>query len=198
MALTFRNRALITLIRAFDLLLVCGSFLASLAISSDSLTWPSLAEVLVIRIKVANLILFVGYLVLCSTTLSACGLYRSHRLSHSKQRLYEILLAATLITGVLLVLGQIFVLSFATNEFLLLFWVLTFCALTLSHETALGLLYLARVRGKNLRHVIIVGEGPDALALAHRVSRDTSLGYRVLQIIDARGTTDDGYIASDS
>jgi FlaA1/EpsC-like NDP-sugar epimerase len=198
MALNSRNQSLITLIRVFDLLLVCGSFLASLAISAHSLTWPGLAEVLVIRIKVGNLLLFVGYLILCSTTLSACGLYRSHRLSHSKQRLYEILLAVTLVTGALLVLGQFILLSFATNEFLLLFWALTFCALTLSHETALGLLYLARVRGKNLRHVIIIGEGPDALALAHRVSQDASLGYRVLRIIDVRETIEDGYIAGNS
>lgn len=198
MALNFRNQALITLIRVFDLLLVCAAFLASLAISSNSLSWPGLAEVLVIRIKVANLVLFVGYLLLCSTVLAACGLYRSHRLSYSKQRLYEILLAVTLITAALLILRGIFLLSFATNEFLLLFFALTFCAIALSHEAALGLLYLARLRGRNLRHVIIVGEGPDATALAARVSQDASLGYRVLRIIDARGTTEDGYIASDS
>jgi FlaA1/EpsC-like NDP-sugar epimerase len=198
MALNSRKQALITLIRVFDLVLVSASFLASLAISSNSLSWPGLAEVLVIRIKVANLVLFVGYLLLCSTVLAACGLYRSHRLSYSKQRLYEIFLAVTLITGALLILRPIFHLLFATNEFFLLFFALTFCTVALSHETALGLLYLARLRGRNLRNVIVVGEGPDAIALADRVSQDASLGYRVLRIIDARGTPEDGYIAGDS
>jgi FlaA1/EpsC-like NDP-sugar epimerase len=197
MSLYFRNHTSLILTRVCDLVLVCGSFLMSMAISSGSLTWPGLAEVLVIRIKVANLVLFVGYLLLCSTVFAACGLYRSHRLSSSKQRLCEILLAVTLISAALLILRGIFLLIFATNEFLLLFFALTFCAVALSHETALGLLYLARLRGRNLRHVIIVGEGPDATALAARVSQDASLGYRVLQIIDARGTTDDGYIAGD-
>jgi FlaA1/EpsC-like NDP-sugar epimerase len=198
MAIYFRNRAFIMLIRVFDLLLVCGSFLASLAMSSGSLTWPGLAEVLVIRIKVANLVLFVGYLVLCSAVLSACGLYRSHRLSHAKQRLYEIFLAVTFITGAFLVLKPAFSLDFATNKFLVLFWGLTFCGLALSHEAALGLLYLARLRGRNLRNVIIVGEGLDATALAARIGQEVSLGYRVLRILDVKEITEDGYIAGDS
>ena len=179
-------------------MLVCGNFLASLAVSSGSLTWPGLAEVLVIRIKVANFVLFVGYLALCSGVFSACGLYRSHRLSHAKQRLYEIFLAVTFISGALLALKPIFLLTFATNSFLLLFWALNFCTLALSHEIALWLLHLARLHGRNLRHVIIIGEGAHATALADRVSQEGSLGYRVLRIIDARGVTEDGYVAGDS
>jgi FlaA1/EpsC-like NDP-sugar epimerase len=192
-----RNDSLITLIRVSDLVLVCGCFLASLAVSSGSLTWPGLAEVLVMRIKVANLILFMGYLALCSAIFSACGLYRSHRLSRAKQRLYEVFFAVSLITVALLALKGIFLLSFATTEFFLWFWPLTFCTLVLSHETAQELLHRARLRGRNMRNVVIVGEGPDALALVDRVNQDASLGYRVLRIIDARGITEDGYIAGD-
>jgi FlaA1/EpsC-like NDP-sugar epimerase len=197
MSVDFRNDVLIPLIRVADLVLVCGSFLSSLAISSGSLTWPGFAEVLVMRIKVANLILFLGYLALCSAMFSACGLYRSHRLSRVKQRLYEIVLAVTLITGALLALKGLFLLAFATTKFFLWFWPLTLSIVMLSHETALELLHRARLRGRNLRNVIIVGEGPDALALADHVSQDASLGYRILRIIDARGITEDGYIAGD-
>jgi FlaA1/EpsC-like NDP-sugar epimerase len=197
MSVDSRNDVLITLIRVSDLVLVCGSFLASLAISSGSLTWPGLAEVLVMRIKVANLLLFIGYLALCSAIFSACGLYRSHRLSRAKQRLYEIFLAVTLITGTLLALRGLFLLSFATNEFFLWFWPLSFSTVVLCHEIVLKLLHLARLHGRNLRNVIIVGEGPDALALVDRVNQDASLGYRVLRIIDARGITEDGHITGD-
>jgi FlaA1/EpsC-like NDP-sugar epimerase len=197
MPLDFRNHVLIMLIRVSDLVLLCGTFLASLAISSDSLSWPGLAEVLVIRIKVANFVLFMGYLALCSAIFLACGLYRSHRLSHAPQRLYEIFLAVTFISGALLALKPIFSLEFATNSFLSLFWALNFCGLALTHEPALWLLHLARLRGRNLRNVIIVGEGRDATALAERMSQEGSLGYRVLRIIDARGIAEDGYVAGD-
>jgi FlaA1/EpsC-like NDP-sugar epimerase len=198
MPLAFRIKVLKMLVRAFDLVLVCSNFLVSLAVTDGSLTWPGLAEVLVLRIKVANFIIFVGYLVLCSGVFSACGLYRSHRLSHTKQRLYEIFLAVTFISAALLVLKPIFLLTFATNSFLLLFWAQNFCTLGLSHEIALWLLYLARLHGRNLRHVIIIGEGAQATALADRVIQEGSLGYRVLRIIDARGVTEDGYVAGDS
>jgi FlaA1/EpsC-like NDP-sugar epimerase len=197
MPLDFRNHVLIMLIRVSDLVLVCGTFLASLAISSDSLSWPGLAEVLIIRIKVANLVLFIGYLVLCSAVFSANGLYRSHPLSHAQQRLSAIFLAVTIISGALLALKAIFRLEFATNNFLLWFWALNFCTLALAHETALWLVYFAHLRGRNLRNVIIVGEGPGATALADRVSQEASLGYRILRIIDARGIPEDGYVAGD-
>jgi FlaA1/EpsC-like NDP-sugar epimerase len=186
-----------TLIRTFDLVLVCATFLASLAVSASSLTWPGLAEVLVIRIKVANMLLFVGYLGLCSAVFTMCGLYRSHRLSSWKQRLYEILLAVTLVTAAFLVLHQFIFLEFVNNAFLLVFWLLTVGALMLSHELTLQLLQVARQQGRNLRHIVIVGEGPDADALAQRIRQEKGLGYRILRIIDAREMTEDGWITSD-
>src|SRR5215813_11470365 len=193
----FRRSVLMPLTRVFDLTAVCGVFLVTLAISSGSYSWPGLAEVLIIRIKLGNFLLFVGYIVLCSGIFSACGFYRSHRLSHWHQRLPEILFAVTFITGVLLVLGRTLPLAFATNEFLLVFWLVTFCTLVLSREIARRLLHLARLRGRNLRNVIIIGEGPDATALADRVRQEASLGYRILRIIDAREMAANGQIAGD-
>jgi FlaA1/EpsC-like NDP-sugar epimerase len=191
------RNVLMTMARVFDLAAVCVSFLASFAISSGSSTWPDLASLLIIRIKVANLLLFAGYLALCYVVFAACGFYRSHRLSHWKERLYEVLLAVTLIVVTFLVLKQLFLISFAIKEFLSLFWLLTFCTLLLSHELALGLLRLFRLRGRNLRNVVLVGEGPAVAALADRIRQEASLGYRVLGIIDAREIGGDGRVVGD-
>jgi FlaA1/EpsC-like NDP-sugar epimerase len=193
----FRRDAVMTMARVADLAAVSVSFVVSLAISSGTFTWPELADVLVMRIKVVNLIVFMAYLALCSTIFSACGLYRSHRLSHWTQRLHELALAVTLITVAFLVLKQLFEISFAIQAFLALFWCLTLCALLLSHELALWLLQTARVRGRNLSNVVIVGEGPEVLALADRVRQEASLGYRILRIIDAREIEEDDRGSSD-
>ncbi|HET9786629.1 MAG TPA: hypothetical protein VFP47_05830, partial [Pyrinomonadaceae bacterium] len=48
------------------------------------------------------------------------------------------------------------------------------------------LLSYFRTRGKNLRSLVIVGEGPEAAALADRIETEASLGYRVVGIIDAK------------
>lgn len=197
MLISYRRHTLIVLTRLFDLAAVCVIFLITLAISSHALSWPSFAEVLVMRIKVVNLLLFMVYISLSSAIFSACGFYRSHRLSHWKQRLSEILFAVTFITVMLLVLRWALSLAFATNEFLLVFWLLTCCILMLSHEIVRPLMYLARLRGRNMRNVIIVGEGPDATALIDGLRQEASLGYRILRIIDARELTANGRIIRD-
>ena len=186
----FRHQMLIMMAKLGDLVTLCISFLTSLAISSDSLTWPDLAYVLAIRIKLANVFIFAGYIALCSIIFSACGLYRSHRLSHWKQRLNEISVAATLVTGVFLLYKQLFLISFAKNTFVLLFWLLTLSTLFLCREIALQLLHFARIRGRNLRNVIIIGEEPAATTLADRVRQEVSLGYRILRRIDVREVAD--------
>jgi FlaA1/EpsC-like NDP-sugar epimerase len=188
---------LIKIIRVLDLAAVCATFLAALAISSGSLTWPSFVYVLAIRVKVANLLLFMGYIALCSFVFAACGLYRSHRLSCWPQKLYEMLLVATWLTGALLVLKWALHLLFATNAFLLLFWLLTLCTLWLLHELARQLLERARVRGRNLRNILIVGEGLEITDLVTRMRQEASRGYRVLRTIDAGELMKNDQITSD-
>jgi FlaA1/EpsC-like NDP-sugar epimerase len=191
MALNFRSHTIITTAKAVDLTAVCVTFVMSFAISSGSLTWPHLENILVMRIKLANFLLFGAYLGLCSLIFSACGLYRSHRISQWKQRLSEILLATTLVTALFLILSQLFLIGFAMYIFLPLFWMLTVCILWLSHELTWGLLQLARRWGRNLRNIVIIGEGRDAVLLANRLRHEVSLGYRVLRIIDAKEIGED-------
>ena len=133
------------------------------------------------RIKVINFLLFGGYLVLCSAIFSSCGFYLSHRLSGWSRRVREICMATTLITGVLLA----FQMALATNEFLILFWLFTSLVLVLGRAAGHAVLYFARSRGRNLRNIIIVGEGKDATVLAERIEKETTLGYRVVRVINA-------------
>jgi FlaA1/EpsC-like NDP-sugar epimerase len=197
MSPNLRRDVLMKMVRLFDLAAVCVIFIASLAISSASLSWPSLAEVLVMRIKLANLLLFVGYLALCSAVFLVCGLYREHRLFRWPQSLYEIFLAVTLLTGVPWLLRRPLALEFATDAFLLLFWLLMLCALILSHEIARWLLHLARLHGRSLRNVVVVIDGMDAVVLVNRIRQEVGLGYRVLRVINAGEVTEDGGPAGD-
>ena len=170
--------------RLFDLATVSMALIAAVAISSSYFTWPTLAEFLLLRIKVVNILIFGGYLAICSTIFSSCGFYLSHRLSRWTRQAGEILLATTLITVVLLLLPRQMV--FATKEFLLLFWLINFSVLALARLVGYHLFYYARSRGKNLRNLVIVGEGREAFALANRIERQATLGYRVLRIINTK------------
>lgn len=183
---SFRRFAMLRLARVFDLAVVCFTFLGALAISSGSFTWPSFTDVLAMRIKLVNLFFSIGYLTLCAAIFSSCSFYLSHRLSYGSRQIREIFLAVILIAVTLLVLRWPLQLGFATNRFLVVFWVLTFTTLMLSHRVGQQVLYFARSHGRNLRNVIVVGEGLDAAALADRITKEAALGYRVLRIIDAK------------
>jgi FlaA1/EpsC-like NDP-sugar epimerase len=197
MSTDFRANPFISVFRLLDVTAVAVSFLVSFAATSGSFTWLDFADLLVMRIKVGNIVVFAGYLLLCAAIFSALGFYRSHRLSSWKQRICEKSLAVAVITAIFLLLNQLFRISFVTTDFLFLYCLLTLSSLVSSHEIALQVLRLARLRGRNLRHVIIIGEEPDATALAHRISQETRFGYRVLRIIDAREIGDDGGIVGD-
>ena len=186
MVADLRREMLVRMMRLLDLAALCTAFLAALAMSSGSFSWTSFREILIIRVALSNLLLFAGYLRLCSVAFSVCGFYGSHRLSRWSGRLREILLAVTVITGVLLVMRRPFHFAFATNAFLLLFWFLNACALFVSREIVRLALHFVRWRGRNLRNIVIIGEEPTATALAERVRQDVGLGYQVLQIIDPR------------
>ena len=182
-----RRLALQRIARFFDLVALGLTFVVSLAVASGAFTWPSLANVLAMRVALGNLILFVVYFGVCAAIFSACGLYRSHRLSLCKRRMREILLAVSLVTGILVLARGPLELSFATNNFLLVFWPLLLAILVLAHEMAQQLLFYARSRGRNLRNIVIVGDWREATALAERFEKDSNFGYRVLDIIDPGG-----------
>jgi FlaA1/EpsC-like NDP-sugar epimerase len=183
MSSNFWRIALLRGSKLFDLVAICLAFLAAFAIASGSFTWPSFAEVLLLRIKLINILLFGSYLTLCSLIFSSCGFYLSHRMSRRSRRIRETLLATTLITGVLLVLP--FRMQFATESFFISFWFLTFTVLILTRLIGQHLLYYARSHGRNLRNIVIVGEGLDATALADRIENESTLGYRVVRVINA-------------
>ena len=176
--------ALLRAAKLSDLAIVTLTFVAAFAIASGSFTWPSFTHVLLLRIKLVNMFMFGGYLALCSVIFSLCGFYLSHRLGHWTRRVRETLLATTLITGVLLVLPLR--MDFATPSFFVAFWLLTFTVLIVTRLIGQQLLFYARSHGRNLRSIVIVGEGSEATALADRIEKEPTLGYRVVRVIDAK------------
>lgn len=184
MSSNFWRVALLRAARLFDLAVVTLTFVAAFAIANGTYNWPSFAEVLILRIKIVNFFIFAGYLAFCALVFSACGFYRSHRMSHLGHSVRETSLATTLITGILLVLPLR--MAFATKSFFIAFWLLTFTVLMVGRVIGQHLLYFARSRGRNLRNLVIVGEGADASTLADRIEKETTLGYRVVQVINAK------------
>ena len=95
----------------------------------------------------------------------------------------EILLATTALTVGFYVLPLD--IAFVTSEFLVWFWLLTFGGLVITRIGGRLLLHYARSRGRNLRNIVVIGDGKEANALAERIEKVTPLGYRVVRVIKA-------------
>jgi FlaA1/EpsC-like NDP-sugar epimerase len=172
--------------KLLDLCIMGTSFLAALAIASGTNTVLSFTEVLAIRIQIFNLLFIVAFGLVCAVTFGSCGFYVSHRLSHWRRRVREIFMAVSFITGLLLVMRYPLEFHFASNSFLIAFWLLNFGSLLGTRMLGQQVLYLMRQNRRNLRSIVVVGEGSDAAALAERVEKESALGYRVVRIIDAK------------
>jgi FlaA1/EpsC-like NDP-sugar epimerase len=173
-------------LRTFDTLALGLAILISLAISSRTFEWPSFAYLLVIRIKLVNLFFLLGFIAFAQAVFTGCGFYRSHRFSSFGRRLTEVALAAWILTSALFLLRWPLDISFATDEFLLILAPVLFLILAITREIGQWVLYLARSRGRNLRNVVVVGEGREARAMAERMRREAGLGYRVVHVIDVK------------
>lgn len=112
-------------------------------------------------------------------------LYRSRRTSRLGAELTAIAQGMTIVMA-LTALGSFFLRGELARSVLLLFAVAGTGALWL-HRLLIRLsLRLLRRQGRNLRHVVIVGTGPLALALARKMKENPDFGFEVKGLVSPR------------
>jgi exopolysaccharide biosynthesis polyprenyl glycosylphosphotransferase len=141
-------------------------------------------EFLSTRVKVANALLCAGMLVVWYIVFNLQGIYRSHRLSRFTEELREIGRAVFLASLMLLMVAQVGRWQTIT------LWTaacvgMIGMALIVSMRVLLRLnLRRLRLRGHNLKTVLIVGGGPRARWFANEVRQRSDLGYRIIGYVD--------------
>lgn len=188
MSPSFRRQLLTRVLTTCDVIIVCVVLVAALTISYGTFTWPSFTDVLFVRVRVINLLLLGAYLAFCSLVFSSYGLYRAHHRLQHHSNVRAVFVVVNIATAVLLGASWPFELDFVTPFFLLMFWLLLFTTLLVVHEITHQLLRALRANGKHRHNVVIIGEAADARALAHRLRQETSLGYRVLHVVNVKET----------
>ncbi len=157
--------------------------LATVAVHShfDSGT---LSAFLQMRIKVVNFALFLGLLLVWHVIFSLFGLYHSRRFSSRGREAVDIIKAASLGTLVMLVTGLILKLQMITPLFLVGFWVLETGLTVLGRFALRYSLANIRLRGRNLRHMLIVDTNPRAIDFARKIGKRPELGYHLIGFVD--------------
>lgn len=181
---TLRRQILLKALKLFDMLVTVFSFALTTWVLYGQTGAISFDEFLSMRLTVQNFLLLLGFLWAWHLSFSFFRLYHSKRLSNRTTEAIEITKATTLGTLIIFVSAVLFRIDMVTFFFLGVFWTTT-TAITVSGRLALRYaLGRIRIRGKNLRHMLIVGTNQRAIQFAQKIESRKELGYRILGFVD--------------
>jgi exopolysaccharide biosynthesis polyprenyl glycosylphosphotransferase len=179
-----RRRLLVKAAKLYDLALMSLSFgLAAVLVAHQNAT-VSFADFFSVRVKIRNFALFAGLLLVWHIVFSLFRLYDSRRLSGLRGEVLDIVKATTLGVGSVCFAAFLFRLEMVTPLFAVWLWLISSATLVSSRLVARYLLLQVRVRGRNLRQMLIVGTNPRAVLFAQKIQANPRLGYRVLGFVD--------------
>ena len=179
-----RRRFLLNALKLFDLAVVVLSFgIATLLAAFADKRFP-LTEFFSIRVKLSNCLIFAGLLLVWHVIFQLCGLYRSRRFSTTQAEINDALRAVGLATAALALNAASFPINMVTIRFLILFWAVTTLLVTGTRVALRKSLGQVRLRGRNLRYVLVVGTNPRAIKHARRIADEPERGYRLLGFVD--------------
>ena len=139
-----------------------------------------------LNLDVQNVITVSVFLLIGHLTLKHNGAYDSRRFKSIWTELKGSILTAIITGSVLLILGTIFNISYISTHTIVYFMVFSFSLLFIDRILLHVLLEIARLLGRNLRSVLIVGTNVRAMELAKELPK---LGYIVKGFIDDKWRT---------
>jgi exopolysaccharide biosynthesis polyprenyl glycosylphosphotransferase len=176
-----------SLLAVVDLLAVLSAYALSAALVDGSAPVESLRPVLETSIALRS-VLWVGiYALIWHLVLAATGLYGSYRLSTATREVRDLAFAAACAVAPFAALAALAGDPDMDARFAALLWASSAGMLMVSRRCLRMIGGLARRAGRNLRDVVVVGEGGAAVETAGDLARRAGLGYRVVEVIDVSG-----------
>lgn len=179
-----RRRFLVGAYKLVDMALVLLSLGLATVLVVTRHTTMSLDQFLASRVKVENVVIFAGFLLVCFFIFSLCGLYESKRLSSWRSVIADSMKATTLASVCLMLVAALFAKGLVGTTFLLLFWASSSALVVVVRLGMRRVLGMIRLHGRNLRHILILGTNTRAIEFARRIESKPELGYRVVGFVD--------------
>ncbi len=156
-----------------------------LSISAYAIDFPST------RIKLGNALLGGLLMIIWYFAFELQGLYRSHRLSSFAEELKEVVRATFVATVGLLIVAQLGRWQTVNLRTTVLVGVIALGLIGCMRFLLRLNLRRLRLRGHNLKKLLLIGNGPRAEWLAKQVLERTDLGYRLVGYVDEERTLKD-------
>lgn len=163
-----------------DLLIMSAALVISFWLSSDTPLAIFLAE----RIRIENIPLIMVLWIAWHLVFYRLGLYGSRRLVSRQREALDIFWATTLGSLLISSAASIFKIQLQNPEFLLTFWTLSTLSAIIGRLAVRFVLEAARVRGRNLRNVLVVGTNDRAVQFAETILHKPELGYQLIGYVD--------------
>jgi exopolysaccharide biosynthesis polyprenyl glycosylphosphotransferase len=179
-----RRQLLLNALKLFDVVLMVSCFLFAIFFERHGKTTLSFEQFLSLRIRLLNFILFSVVIWTWHATFSAFGLYGSRRMLGRRADIIDLVKAGTVGTLLILAAGATFQVHLINRPFVVLFWASAVASTILSRLLLRSVLTQVRLRGRNLRFVLIVGTNNRAVSFANGTASRPELGYRLLGFVD--------------
>jgi exopolysaccharide biosynthesis polyprenyl glycosylphosphotransferase len=171
--------------KATDLVVMVGSFVLAVVLVVLGSSWQTLPRLLTVRLKPGNLMLFLLLMAAWYLIFAAFGLYRSRRLASVREETVDVVKATSVGSMVVLGVDTLLVdIDLVTAPFMVAFWGLSAGLTSLARLSLRLVLVWFRLRGRNLRNLVIVGTNRRALRFADLVENKPTLGYQILGFVD--------------
>ena len=179
-----RRTILLTIFKCFDLLNMTFCLIlvgASISHQTLSLSFKFIAET---KIGLHTIIFFLISILLWSSVFSYFSLYQSQRLSTRRNEFFRVFQAVSISTLLIFAQGRFLGIKFVTEGFLFEFWMMTSLTSILMRIIMRYILAQIRLRGRNLRYILIIGTNARALAFAKQIQERPELGYTIIGFAD--------------
>jgi exopolysaccharide biosynthesis polyprenyl glycosylphosphotransferase len=178
------RRTLLALLKVFDVALAVLSYGLATFVIVHANHRVTFEQFLSLRIKLSNFAIMAVTVYLWHFIFTVSGLYESKRLSTRREETVGELRATTLSTMGLLLVAAAFSIRMMTPAFLVLFWAISSCGMWLGRAVLRRFLTGLRLRGRNLRNILILGTNSRAMDFARRIEEKPEWGYQNLGFID--------------
>ena len=169
--------------RTADVAVMALAFTMALVVSAQRMS-IELEEFLAVRIKLSNILLFIGFAVIWHLIFCSQGLYRSRRIGLIKVEWWDLTKAIAFGAFFLSAVTLLFEISAINRTFLVTFFAVVYPA-TLAMRSGLRFfLGGVRERGRNLRNAVIVGCGHRGTLIGRELRNRPDLGYLLLGYVD--------------
>jgi exopolysaccharide biosynthesis polyprenyl glycosylphosphotransferase len=178
-----KRQILLNAFRFADVAVMALAFTIGLVASAERMSMD-FEQFLAVRIKLSNILLFIGFAVIWHLIFISQDLYRSRRIGLIKVEWWDVTKAVLLGTLVLAAIALLFRITAIGRTFLATFFVLVLLATVIMRSSLRIVLGGVRQRGRNLRKAVIVGCGPRGALIGRELRNRPDLGYLLLGYID--------------